>query len=112
VPWVSEAERVEVMPMGQGFYRLKVDFGFMDRPDVAASLELCGDKGLPFDLLETTFFLSRAIVVPASSEAQREGMTEWRDSLFATMARNARTAADYYNIPPNCVIELGTKIAI
>ena len=62
--------------------------------------------------MQTTFFLSRAIVVPAAGAAEKRGMAEWRESLFATMARNARTAADYYNIPPNCVIELGTKISI
>jgi KUP system potassium uptake protein len=112
VPWVPDAERVDVKPMGQGFYRLKVDFGFMDRPDVTASLDLCKAQGLEFDLMQTTFFLSRAIVITATGESGREGMAEWRESLFATMARNARTAADYYNIPPNCVIELGTKIAI
>ena len=112
VPWAPAAERVAVEPLGQGFYRLKVHFGFMDRPDVAASLELCAEKGLEFDLMQTTFFLSRAIVVPATGEAEKGGMAQWRESLFATMARNARTAADYYNIPPNCVIELGTKIAI
>jgi KUP system potassium uptake protein len=62
--------------------------------------------------MQTTFFLSRSIVVPTMGDAKRDGMVDWRDSLFATMARNARTAADYYNIPANCVIELGTKIAI
>jgi len=112
VPWVPAAERVVVEPLGQGFYRLRVRFGFMDQPDVAASLVLAADKGLAFDLMQTTFFLSRATVVPSAVEAERGGMAEWRESLFATMARNARTAADYYNIPPNCVIELGTKIAI
>jgi len=112
VPWVPEVERVAVQPMGQGFYRLKVDFGFMDRPDVTASLELCKAQGLEFDLMQTTFFLSRASVVQAVAETEQGGMAQWRESLFATMARNARTAADYYNIPANCVIELGTKIAI
>jgi KUP system potassium uptake protein len=112
VPWVPAAERVAVEPLGQGFYRLNVRFGFMDRPDVAASLELCKPQGLEFDLMQTTFFLSRATVVPAPGETELGGMAEWRESLFATMARNARTAADYYNIPANCVIELGTKIAI
>ena len=112
VPWVADAERIAVQPLGQGFFRLRVEFGFMDRPDVAASLELCRSHGLEFDLMQTTFFLSRASVVPAASEAGKDGMAEWRESLFATMARNARTAADYYNIPANCVIELGTKIAI
>ena len=98
--------------MGQGFFRLKVSFGFMDRPDIAASLDLCKAHGLEFDLMQTTFFLSRAIVVPGAAPDEAGGMADWRESMFATMARNARTAADYYNIPPNCVIELGTKIAI
>ena len=112
VPWVSAAERVAVAPLGEGFYRLNVRFGFMDRPDVAASLDLCRLQGLEFDLMQTTFFLSRASVVQAVAETEQGGMAQWRESLFATMARNARTAADYYNIPANCVIELGTKIAI
>jgi KUP system potassium uptake protein len=108
VPWVPAAERVAVEPLGNGFFRLFVHFGFMDRPDVAASLEYCGSCGLAFDLMETTFFLSRATVVPTAGA----GMALWRENLFATMARNARTAADYYNIPANCVIELGTKVEI
>jgi KUP system potassium uptake protein len=110
VPRIPAAERVEVLPMGQGFFQMTVHFGFMDRPDVAASLELAAAKGLVFDPMQTTFFLSRATVVP--SAGGERGMAEWRESMFATMARNARTAADYYNIPTNCVIELGTKIAI
>jgi KUP system potassium uptake protein len=108
VPWVPASERIVVEPLGRGFYRLRVDFGFMDRPDVSAVLDLCKDRGLAFDLMQTTFFLSRTTVIPA----RREGMALWRERLFAAMARNARTAADYYNIPTNCVIELGTKIEI
>ena len=108
VPWVPASERIVVEPLGRGFYRLRVDFGFMDRPDVSATLDLCKDRGLAFDLMQTTFFLSRTTVIPT----HREGMALWRERLFATMARNARTAADYYNIPPNIVIELGTKIEI
>jgi len=108
IPWVSASERVTVEPLGQGFYRLMAYFGFMDRPDVSAMLDLCKDRGLAFDLMQTTFFLSRATVIPTT----KERMALWREHLFATMARNARTAADYYNIPTNCVIELGTKIEI
>jgi KUP system potassium uptake protein len=108
VPWVPASERIVVESLGRGFYRLRVDFGFMDRPDVSAMLDLCKDRGLGFDLMQTTFFLSRTTVIPT----RREGMALWRERLFAAMARNARTAADYYNIPANCVIELGTKIEI
>jgi KUP system potassium uptake protein len=112
VPWVPEAERISVEDLGSGFFRLRVRFGFMDRPDVAGCLPLAALKGLVFDPMQTTFFLSRATVVPSAPGADASGMAEWRESLFATMARNARTAADYYNIPPNGVIELGTKITI
>jgi KUP system potassium uptake protein len=108
IPWVPASERVAVEPLGQGFYRLMVYFGFMDRPDVSATLDLCEDCGLAFDLMQTTFFLSRTTVIPTL----KEGMALWREHLFAAMARNARTAADYYNIPTNRVIELGTKIEI
>jgi KUP system potassium uptake protein len=108
VPWVPQSERIVVEPLGQGFHRLMVYFGFMDRPDVSATLDLCKERGLEFDLMQTTFFLSRATVVPTPTGA----MAMWRENLFAAMARNARTAADYYNIPTNCVVELGTKVEI
>ena len=108
IPWVPASERVTAEPLGQGFYRLIVHFGFMNRPDVSATLDLCKDCGLTFDLMQTTFFLSRTTVIPTS----KQGMARWRERLFAAMARNAHTAADYYNIPTNCVIELGTKIEI
>ena len=108
IPWVPQSERVGVEQLGQGFYRLMVYFGFMERPDVSATLALCKDRGLEFDLMQTTFFLSRATVIPTTAGA----MALWRENLFAAMARNARTAADYYNIPVNCVVELGTKIEI
>jgi KUP system potassium uptake protein len=108
IPWVPQSERVVVEPLGHGFYRLMVYFGFMDRPDVSATLELCKDRDLEFDLMQTTFFLSRATVVPTPAGA----MALWRENLFAALARNARTAADYYNIPTNCVVELGTKVEI
>jgi KUP system potassium uptake protein len=109
-PTVPEAERVEVEHLEGGFVRLRMNFGFMDAPDVAASLAHCKACGLELDPMQTTFFLSRATVVP--KEGVADGMAPWREHLFAAMARNARTAADYYNIPTNCVIELGTKVEI
>jgi len=107
-PWVPSSEQVEVEPLGQGFYRLIVYFGFMDRPDVSQALELCNQRGLALDHSQTWFLLSRTTVIPTPNR----GMALWRDRLFATMARNARTAGDYFNIPPGRVIELGTKIEI
>jgi KUP system potassium uptake protein len=107
-PWVTSSERVEVEPLGHGFYRLMVYFGFMDRPNVAQALELCNQHGLPLELSQTWFLLSRATVIPTS----KKGMARWRERLFAAMTRNARTAGDYFNIPSGRVIELGTKIEI
>jgi KUP system potassium uptake protein len=108
IPWVPSSERIWVDVVGQGFYRLTVYFGFMDRPDVSQALRLSKKSGLVLDPKETWFLLSRTTVIPSP----RKGMALWRERLFATMARNARTAADYFNIPSGQVIELGTKLEI
>ncbi|HUL67673.1 MAG TPA: potassium transporter Kup [Burkholderiaceae bacterium] len=108
VPWVPESERLEVRALSHGVYRMIINFGFMDRPDVTQALQLCKVPGLDLDPTQTWFLLSRATVIPTPGE----GMAMWRERLFAAMARNARTAGDYFNIPPGQVIELGTKIEI
>jgi KUP system potassium uptake protein len=108
VPWVPSSERIWVERLDHGFYRLTVYFGFMDRPDVSQSLRLCKKSGLALNPAETWFFLRRTTVYPLA----QEGMAPWRERLFAIMARNARTAGDYFNIPSNQVIELGTKVEI
>jgi len=84
----------------------------MNRPDVTRALELCGDFGLEFDLMETSFFLSREKVVPVRGNVNGEGMALWRERMFAAMARNAGNITDYFNIPTNRVIELGTRVEI
>ena len=108
VPWVPMSERMEVEPLGAGFYRMLIYFGFMDRPDVTASLTLCAKSGIALDPASTWFLLSRSTVIPTP----KAGMALWRERLFAAMARHARTAGDYFNIPSEQVIELGTKIEI
>jgi KUP system potassium uptake protein len=108
VPWIPDGERIAIEGLGQGFHRVIVSFGFMDRADVTKALALCKDKGLELIPAEIWFLLSRSTVVPS----RRGGMALWRERLFAAMARNARTAADYFNIPANRVIELGTKVEI
>ena len=110
VPYVLPAERVAVEPLGQECYRAELNFGFMDRPDVWRALsEQCADKGLEFELMRTSFFLSRQVVVPVEGG---EGMALWRERMFAAMTRNAGSAVEYFNIPTNRVIELGTQIEI
>ena len=109
VPWVPFADRVKIEPLGQGCWRVEVRYGFMNRPDVMPALELCAPFGLAFDPMETSFFLSREKIVPIEGEG---GMVLWRERLFAAMARNAGNVTDYFNIPPNRVVELGTRVEI
>ncbi len=109
-PWVPFSERVRVERLGHGCWRVRLRYGFMNRPDVTQGLELCGALGLEFDLWQTSFFLSREKIVPMGVKAG--GMALWRERMFATMARNAGNITDYFNIPPNRVIELGTRVEI
>jgi KUP system potassium uptake protein len=111
VPTVSPEERVSVQPLGNECYRAALAFGFMDRPDVWHALsELGPPQGLAFDLMQTSFFLSRETVIPVAGAVG--GMALWRERIFATMARNAGSAVEYFNIPTNRVIELGTQVQI
>jgi KUP system potassium uptake protein len=110
VPWVSFEERVTCERLGQGCWRVRVRYGFMNRPDVMRALEVCGALGLEFDFMQTSFFLSRQQVVPSPSGVST--MARWRERMFAAMARNAGNVTDYFNIPTNRVIELGTKVEV
>jgi KUP system potassium uptake protein len=110
VPRIPLAERVRVEPMGHECYRVGMRFGFKDRPDVSEALQLCKPHGLEFNLMETSFFLNRETLIPVLHKGG--GMALWRERMFAAMARNASSVTDYFNIPTNRVIELGTQIEI
>ena len=109
VPWVPFEDRVELQRLGNSCFAMTVRYGFMNRPDVPKALAIAEAQGLDIEMMETSFFLSRETVVPVSGVG---GMALWRERLFATMARNAGGAADYFNIPANRVIELGTRVEI
>jgi KUP system potassium uptake protein len=108
VPWVPMAERLDVQTLGHGFYRVTVNFGFMNTPDVPKALELAPSHGLPIPLFETTYFLSRETVVPTPGG----GMAHWRERLFAAMSQNAGGVAAFFRLPGNAVVELGTQVQI
>jgi KUP system potassium uptake protein len=108
VPWIGFDERVSVVPLVPGFWRVQVNYGFKNTPDIPQALELCKTQGLPINLFETSYFLSREIVVPTKGS----GMVNWREALFALMSRNAGNVADFFRLPNNCVIELGTRVQI
>ncbi|MGB9700535.1 MAG: potassium transporter Kup [Thermodesulfobacteriota bacterium] len=108
VPKVPIAERVKVEDLGEGFFRVVAYNGFMQKPDVPEILNLAAKTGLPFNEAETTYFLGRVRVLTTG----KSKMSKWRKVLFAFMAKNAATPADYFGLPANKVIELGTQIAI
>jgi KUP system potassium uptake protein len=107
-PWVAPDEQVKVTDLGHQCYQLDVYYGFKDEPDIPKALALCDCLGLPFEMMETSFFIARQTVISTPGA----GMSTWREHLFVTMSRNARGAADYYQIPTNRVIELGTQVEI
>ncbi|MBB3117184.1 potassium transporter Kup [Pseudoduganella violacea] len=107
-PWVPPAEQVRITALGHDCYQLNVYYGFKDEADIPKVLELCADHGLQFEMMETSFFIARQTVISAPGA----GMAPWREHLFVAMSRNARGAADYYQIPTNRVIELGTQVEI
>jgi KUP system potassium uptake protein len=107
-PVAEYGERTEITALGNEFFRLTLRFGFAEEPDIPAALQSCSAKGLGFDMMDTTFFISRETVVATD----RAGMPLWRDRLFAFLARNASSATAFFRIPGNRLIELGTQVEI
>jgi KUP system potassium uptake protein len=107
-PYVPEAEQVEVVALGHNCFQLNVAYGFKDEANIPDILRLCAIKHMQFEMMETSFFIARQTVISVPGS----GMMPWREHLFVLMQRNARTAADYYQIPANRVIELGTQVEI
>ncbi len=111
VPWVDEAERVQLESLetlAAGFWRITLHYGFMETPDVPLALTRCEALGLRIPVFETSYFISRETVVPTPGS----GMTDWREKLFATMSRNAGSIVEYFHLPDNAVVELGTRVQI
>jgi KUP system potassium uptake protein len=108
IPFVPEAQRIQLTPLGKGFYRLLIRYGFMQAPDVPAALELCRSKGFAVDLRRVSFFVSRETILPSL----QPGIALWREKIFAVMSRNAQNATDFFKIPTENVVELGTQVEI
>jgi KUP system potassium uptake protein len=107
-PYVSTGNRLLIDDLGKSFYRIRAFYGFMETPDIPAALALCAARSLSFDMMNTTFFVSRAMIVSSPNP----GMMKWRERLFMALSRNAMHAADFFNIPTNRVVEMGTRVEI
>lgn len=108
VPWISFDKRCAVEPLGHDCWQITLNFGFKNEPDVPEALKLLQGRGINVQEMETSYFLSRDIVIPVMGE----GMWLWREKLFASMHHNAAGAADFLSLPTNRVVELGSKVEI
>ena len=110
-PAIPEARRIECEPLPGACWRVRAHYGVMESPDVVHALELCGPAGLQVDPLQVSYFLSREKIVPRASDAPA-ALPAWRARLFAAMVRNAGSITDFFNVPPNRVVELGTRVEL
>jgi KUP system potassium uptake protein len=108
VPRVSPQERVEMEPLGDGFKRVILHFGFMETPNIPRALAIARKLGWTFDIMSTSFFLSRRSVRPDA----RSGMPTWQDKLFIFLAQNADDASSYFQLPTDRVVEIGTQVTV
>ncbi|YCH22259.1 potassium transporter Kup [Pseudomonas sp. D1-3] len=107
-PRVPLAERFDLEAYDQGFYRVRLRFGFLEAPDIPQALAQLGDQGIDCPPMQTTYFLSRETVIPS----ERIGMAMWRERLFAVLQKNAGSSLGFFRLPVNRVIELGTQVEI
>ncbi|MCE7984105.1 MAG: potassium transporter Kup [Caldilinea sp. CFX5] len=108
IPRVPNKERIEVNKLENGFYRVVLHYGFMEDPNVPRDLVRARKQGLEFKSSEVTYFLGRERLIAS----KKPGMAIWRENLFAAMSRNARAATDFFRLPPDRVVELGSQVEI
>ena len=109
VPYVEDGCQLGLTDLGNGFYRLILKYGFMQEIDVPAALSRLQNCGPQFKMMDTSFFLARQTLLASSS---RPGMALWREKLFSWMLRNAESAMEFFKLPPNRVVELGSQVEI
>jgi KUP system potassium uptake protein len=108
VPRVPDSERIKIEPLNDTFMRVSMTFGYMEEPNVPRALGLCRKKGWKFDIMSTSFFLSRRSIRPS----RHGGMPLWQDNLFILLAHNAADASGYFQIPTGRVVEIGSQITV
>jgi KUP system potassium uptake protein len=109
VPYLTNVrDRVELERLEEGFCRVRIHFGFMEKPDVPAALVGLKESGLRFEPMRTTYFIGRETILAT----RNVGLSAWRGSLFAWMTRNAGDVTSYFCLPPNGVVELGSRVEV
>jgi KUP system potassium uptake protein len=108
VPYVEEKDRFSIKDMSNGFFRATIRCGFLEETDVPAMLKRVENCGAPFEMMKTSFFLSRQTLIASA----KPGMAIWREKLFSWMLRNAASAMEFFRLPTNRVVELGSQVEI
>jgi KUP system potassium uptake protein len=108
MPRVSEDDRVRITPLSKHFSRVSLKFGYMEQPNVPKALAIARKHGWHFDIMSTSFFLSRRALKPATHSA----LPRWQDRLFIGLAKSASDATDFFQIPTGRVVEVGTQVTI
>ncbi|CAK0763050.1 putative potassium transport system protein kup [Azospirillaceae bacterium] len=120
VPYVAEGKRFEIIPLEQNFFRVLLRYGFIEDPNIPKDLENCRKAGLEFDMMDTSFFIGRETMVLSTEQklpfwkrlAFPWKMPTWQKSVFIWMARNAVSITEFFKIPANRVVELGTQLEL
>jgi KUP system potassium uptake protein len=109
VPYVAACKRIEIHDSGQGFYRVILHYGFMEEVDIPRDLALITTCGEPFNMMNTSFFLGRQKLIASK---KHPGMALWREKLFAWMLKSSESAMEFFKLPTNRVVELGSQLQI
>ena len=108
VPRIGDEDRVRIDPIIEGFWKIELRYGYMESPNVPKGLAILRKQGFKFDIMSTSFFLSRRSIRPSATS----GMPVWQDKLFISMARSATDATSYFQIPTGRVVEVGTQVSV
>jgi KUP system potassium uptake protein len=108
IPYIKTGDRVSIEPLGESFSRVRLRFGFMEEPNVPRALGIARKQGWSFDIMSTSFFLSRRSI----RLDPRSGMPPWQDRIFMLLARNADDASSYFHLPTDRVVEIGTQVSV
>jgi KUP system potassium uptake protein len=107
-PYLDEAERIEIAELGEGFWSLLIHYGYMETPNIPKALAASRKLGLKFDIMATSFFLSRRAIVASSAST----FAAWRRQLYVFMSKNSADPTSFFHLPPGRVVELGTQVTL
>ena len=107
-PRISDEDRVRIEPIGDSFWRIRMSYGYMESPNIPRGLVLLRKQGFKFDIMATSFFLSRRSIRPSA----HSGMPLWQDKIFISLAKSAADATDFFQIPSGRVVEVGTQVTV